>query len=131
MARSAGFEVKLAPAARRDTVAIGRWTLKEFGEAAVLRYEALIQQALSDIGADPERPGSQQRPDIMIREARIYHLAFSRDRVRGGSASKVKAPRHFLLYRLRKDGTVEVARILHDLRELSRHLPRAYRGLNQ
>lgn len=121
----------LSPAASRDIRDIRRWTETKFGKAAAERYETLLIQALSDIGADPERPGSQQRPDIMIREARIYHLVFSRDRVRGGSASKVKAPRHFLLYRFRKDGTVEVARILHDLRELSRHLPRAYRGLNQ
>jgi plasmid stabilization system protein ParE len=39
----------------------------------------------------------------------------------------VKEPRHFLLYRRREDGVIEVARILHDGRDLQRHLPEEYR----
>ena len=81
-------------------------SLQEFGEAASLRYSALIRQALFDIGADPERPGSKERPEIMIQGARTYHLEFSRSRVSG---STVKEPRHFLLYRRREDGVIEVA----------------------
>ena len=37
----------------------------------------------------------------MVRGARTYHLEFSRNRMSG---SKVKEPRHFLLYRRRHDG---------------------------
>ena len=96
------------------------WTVQEFGERAALRYDILIKQALKDIGVDPERPGSKERPEIMVRGARTYHLEFSRNRVSG---SRVKAPRHFLLYRRRDDGVIEVARILHDGRDLQRHLP--------
>jgi hypothetical protein len=40
----------------------------------------LLKQALMDIGADPERPGSKERPDILVRGARTYHLEFSRNR---------------------------------------------------
>ncbi|MGP8245686.1 MAG: hypothetical protein ACLQVN_14355 [Bryobacteraceae bacterium] len=79
---------------------------------------------MRDIGDDPERPGSKERPEIMIGGARTYHLEFSRGRVSG---SKVKEPRHFLLYRRRADGAIEVARILHDGRDLWRHLPEEYR----
>jgi plasmid stabilization system protein ParE len=60
----------------------------------------------------------------MIKGARTYHLEFSRSRVSG---STVKEPRHFLLYRRREDGVIEVARILHDGRDLQRHLPEEYR----
>jgi toxin ParE1/3/4 len=42
----------------------------------------------------------------------------------------VTEPRHFLLYRRREDGVIEVARILHDGRDLARHLPEGYRRMD-
>ncbi len=99
------------------------WSVTEFGERAALRYDALIKQALKDIGENPDRPGSKARPEIMIADARIYHLAFSRSRVVG---KPVKTPRHFLLYRRSIEGIIEVGRILHDGRDLARHLPDEY-----
>src|ERR1035441_1983782 len=36
-----------------------------------------IKQALRDIGADPERPGSTERPELLIEGARTYHLWYS------------------------------------------------------
>ena len=93
--------------------------------AASVRYRALIQQALLDIEADHERPGSRERSEIMAAGVRTYHLSLSRSR---GDRSAVKEPRHFVLYRERKDGVIEVARVLHDSRDLARHLPENYRG---
>ncbi len=116
--------VSLAPAAIRDVREIRRWSEEKFGKPAAKRYEALLVQALGDIEADSERHGSKERPEIMVRGARVYHLAFSRDHVHGG---KVQTPRHFLVYRRRDDGVLEVARILHDARELTRHLSAGYR----
>ena len=110
--------------ARRDIPAILKRSFDEFGKPASVRYSALIRQALEDIETDPERPGSRQRLNIMVEGARIYHLELSRDRVSG---EKVHNPRHVLLYRQRPDGVTEVARILHDARDLTRHLPKAYR----
>ena len=40
---------------------------------------------------------------------------------------RVKEPRHFLLYR-RRGKVIEVMRILHDARDLERHLPEEYRN---
>jgi toxin ParE1/3/4 len=100
------------------------WTVQEFSERAARRYATLIKQALKDIGSDPERPGSQERPEIMVRGARTYHISLSRSRASGPG---VKEPRHFLLYRRRADGVIEVARILHDGRDLGRHLPEDHR----
>ena len=118
------IQIDLTGPARRDLTAIVKWSFLELGEAAALRYEALVRQALRDVQADPGRPGSKERPDIMIKGARTYHLEFSRDHVVGG---RVQRPRHFLLYRHPNDGVIEVARILHDARDLARHLPKAYR----
>jgi len=119
------YEVRLTGPAKRDLSGLMEWTVQEFGERAALRYDTLIKQALKDIEADPERPVSKEWPEIMIQGARTYHLEFSRSRVSG---SRVKEPRHFLLYRRRDDGVIEVARILHDGRDLQRHLPEDYRG---
>ena len=124
MAKKRRIQFHVASPARRDIAAIVKRSLQEFGMAASLRYKALIRQALSDIQADHERPGSKERPEIMIEGARTYHLSLSRTRVSG---SRVTEPRHFLLYRRREDGVTEVARILHDSRDLARHLPEGYR----
>ncbi len=112
-------QLKISQQALGDIGAILEWTATEFGETAVLRYETLIEQALADIVADPERAGSIARPDLKIDGVRTYHLALSRRRVLG---PRVKAPRHFVVYRKNGD-VVEVARILHDSRDIARNLP--------
>ena len=112
-----------APAADADLEAILAWSNDRFGANARLRYEALILQAIQDVAADPDRPGSRTRPELG-RGVRTYHLAHSRHRV-ARSAGRVKEPRHFLLYRVRADGRVEIGRILHDSMDLDRHRPEA------
>ena len=123
--RAVPNKLRVAGPARRDIVDILRWSGEQFGAAAALRYDALIRQALCDLRTDPNRPGSRERPDLMASGARTYHLFFSRDHVSG---DRVKQPRHFLLYRVRPDGVIEVARILHDSRDLERHLPEDYKA---
>ncbi len=110
--------------ARRDIAAIIRWSVRHFGEPAARRYESLILQGLRDIAADPERAGSVSRPELMVEGAHTYHLSLSRSRM---SSPKVKIPRHVLLYRCPRPGIVELARVLQDSRDLSRHLPVEYR----
>ena len=112
-------KVRLAQLAQLDVKAILKWSEEEFGAAAALRYKTLIRQAIVDIGHDPERPGSAERSEMRLAGVRTYHLSFSRSRVNGPS---VKDPRHFLAYRIGKDGVVEIARVIHDSRDLRRHL---------
>ena len=112
------FKVILAAPADRDFLEVMEWTVARFGAAAADRYETLIHQALTDVGEDPFRPGARQRRELP-QDIYTYHLAGSRDRVKG---DRVKAPRHFLLYRV-LSFRVEVLRILHDSRDLERHLP--------
>jgi toxin ParE1/3/4 len=123
LSENLGLRILLSGPAKRDIAAILKWSWREFGEAAAWRYEALLSQAMRDIAADPERPGSLSRPEI-VTGGRTYHLQFSRENVGG---DRVKAPRHLLLYRRRGDA-VEIARVLHDAQDLKRNLPSAYRG---
>jgi toxin ParE1/3/4 len=101
-----------------------RWSHQEFGEQAALRYDALITQAFADIRADPLRPGVQQRPELAD-GILVYHLGVSRGRARLYTGV-VRRPRHFLVYRLR-GRAIELLRVLHDARDIERHLPRENR----
>jgi len=121
---SARPRIILAPAARRDIREALKWSEEKFGSRAAQRYRALLKQALRDIAVDPERPGSMERPELST-GARTFHLRFSRDRAR--ASGSVRNPRHFLLYRRNREGVIEVARVLHDARDLERHLPEEYR----
>ena len=120
MAKKPALPVHITGPARRDIAVILKRSIREFGEAASLRYEALMLQALTDIEADPERLGSRARPEILIEGARTYHLEFSRTKVSG---KRVSDPRHFLLYRQFVE-KIEILRILHDARDLDRHVSR-------
>jgi toxin ParE1/3/4 len=122
----AGSRVILAPAALRDIREALKWSEDRFGRRTAARYRALLKQALHDIADDPLRPGSTERPELSS-GARTYHLRFSRDRARASGA--VKNPRHFLVYRRRGEGAIEVARVLHDARDLEQHLPEDYRRI--
>jgi len=115
--------IVLSPAAEQDIREILVWSLDKFGAAAADRYRALLIQTLRDLEADPLRPGSKTRPEL-VKSARTYHTALSRTNVEG---QRVKEPRHFILYRIGSAG-IEVGRILHDSRDLARHLPADYQA---
>jgi toxin ParE1/3/4 len=115
----------IAQAAVADIESILAWTHETFGAKARRRYEALLIRSISDVANQPDRPGSCSRPEIAA-TARTYHLFHSCQRVTSG-VGRVRHPRHFVLYRTRPDGTVEIGRVLHDSMDLSRHLPVEYR----
>lgn len=120
MTKKRNLQFHITGPARRDIAAILKWSVQEFGMAASLRYRALIRQALLDIEADSNQPGSIERPDLLVEGARTYHISLSQSRAPG---TRVREPRHFLLYRRHRNGVIEVGRILHDCRDLARHLP--------
>ena len=117
MSENRGRSFHVAGSARLDIAGILKRSLREFGRDAAVRYRELIRQALRDIETEHEWPGSVERPELMVRAARTYHISLSRNRV----------PRHFVLYRRRPDGVIDVARILHDSCDLARHIPEDFR----
>ena len=112
------FLASYLPGFRRDIQEVVAWSEDQFGALAADRYTLLIRQALHDLLEEPTRPGAKVRLDLAP-DAYVYHLIFSRDRVAG---ERVKSPRHFVIYR-HTDDKVEFARLLHDSRDLARHLP--------
>lgn len=112
-------------AAQRDIESILPWTREHFGEEGKLRYKALLAQAVNDVAEDPGRAGTQVRSEIDS-QAHTYHLWHRRRRVRR-SLGGVKSPRHFLLFRVQDDGSVEIIRVLHDHMDLAKQLDEADR----
>lgn len=111
----------IAPAAERDMEQIMKWTQHHFGDRARKQYESLQFQAIRDVSKKPDCVGAQVRPEIG-EQLRTYHLWNSRNRVTG-QIQRVKAPRHFLLFRVCVSGQIEICRVLHDSMDLSRDLP--------
>ena len=85
-----------------------------------MRYEELIGQAIADLADNPKRNGTKPRPDLLP-GLWLYHLDSSRHHV--AEDAKVKSPRHFVIFRNLQPGILEIVRILHDSRDLARHLP--------
>lgn len=117
------LRIFLAPSARNDIRESLNWSQERFGQRAAERYRDLLKQALRDIVADPERPGSVERTDL-ARGVRTYHLFFSRERARGPSGI-VNKPRHFVVYR-RRENFIDVVRVLHDAHDIEWHVPQQY-----
>jgi toxin ParE1/3/4 len=92
---------------------IVRWTAVTFGAAQAVRYRETIRQAMRELASGPLIPGSKSREEIWP-GARTIHIA------RGG-----RRGRHFLLFRVVGDQTIEISRILHDSMDLRRHAPGA------
>ena len=120
------MNVIIAPKARSDIAGILEWTHENFGPQTTKRYAKLIETAIQEIAADPERTGSEPRPEI-AKKCRTYHLVHSRKRA-GARGNRIRRPRHLLLYRVATAGNLEIGRVLHDSMELDRHLPEEYRN---
>lgn len=112
------YTLSITGPAKEDLADIRRYTIRTHGKAAADRYDALLRQALKDLRDDPFRPGSKKRPEIAP-QVRSYHISLSR----GRTDSTVKSPRHLVLYYLPSGNEVTVSRVLHDARDLRRHLP--------
>lgn len=110
----------ISPAAQEDIESILAWTHENFGEHARLRYKSVIFQALNDLAENPTRAGTQVRSEV-DHQARTYHLRHSRRRVKD-VAGTVKNPRHFILFRIQHDGTLEIVRIVHDRMDITTQL---------
>ena len=105
------WRVRLSEAADRDFAAILQWTLVEFGRRQASVYRRTLIAALTDLSNDPYLPDSHPRDEIHV-GLRSLHVA-----------RKGRRGRHFVLYRIVDDVTIDIVRILHDAMDLGRHVP--------
>lgn len=76
---------------------------------------------MRDIERDPNLPGSQRREEL-AKGVLVYPIRFSREHV-SQSVGKVHDPRHLIIYRCRSGALIEISRVLHDSRDIVRHVP--------
>jgi toxin ParE1/3/4 len=117
-------EINFSPLAESDIDAALSWSAEHFGMAAQDRYFALISQAFRDLRQDPQRVGSITVPGVgaaLTGDLRLYHLRHSRVHVTPAT-NRVKNPRHFVVYRVAGNGTLRIARLLHDSTDIPRRL---------
>jgi toxin ParE1/3/4 len=112
------WKIKLSSDARRDIERALDWTLTNFGQRKREQYLELIRQALEDIAANPAGSRSRTRPELHP-NARVYHIG-----------QRGKRARHMFVYINSANEVVEVARLLHDSMDISRHLPEGYHSLD-
>ncbi len=109
--------LKLSDEADEDLILIWAYTAKTYDLEQAVEYTSLIHCALDDIEEDPERPTSRNHPEYGTL-VRSYHIEYSKRR----SGTRVRSPRHLILYTLKYDGLVLVLRILKDDMDPPRHI---------
>ena len=93
--------VIISPKARRDLIAIGRYTEKQWGNTQRKKY---LEQLRTRFEKLAQHPSSGRRRDELPEAPWGYHEG-----------------RHVIFYRPLADG-IEIVRILHDSMDFSRHL---------
>lgn len=118
MTSKSRYTLRRTHKADQDLKEIRDYTVERYGRDAARAYTKLLRQAFKDIQENPHRLGSKERSDVSD-HVRSYHVSLSKDR----SQSTIKSPRHVVLYFLPKEDEVVISRVLHDSRDLARHLP--------
>ena len=115
--------LRFSSAAKVDLLDIQSASYRMFGAEQTALYKRLLGQAFRDIDADPERPGSQSRPDLG-EGIRSYRVELSRQR----SGTGIKGSRHVVIYVELTEQGIGVSRILHDSMVMERHIPPVHRA---
>ena len=99
---------QLSAHAQRDLFKILAHSRRRFGEQSARRYDHLLFTAFKTIAEEPELLSSREFLDM-----RIYHLRHCRKKAVVDGLI-VKTHRHFVLYRIKEPGGIEILRLLHD-----------------
>ncbi len=113
---NADWMVRLGQQAEQDYRDVLRWTEKSFGAAQAQSYAQTISLAVQALAAGPDTLGSKLREEIGP-GIRTLHIA------RNG-----RKGRHFLVYRVGGDRTIDLIRLLHESMDLQRHVPSSNDG---
>lgn len=109
--------LKLSDKADFDLLRIWKYTAETYDVAQAIEYNRLIDCALDDIEADPERPTSRGHVEYGTL-VRSYHIKLSKKR----SGTRIQTPRHVIYYTLKYEGVILVLRILKDDMDTPKHI---------
>ena len=95
---------------------------QQFGAAARERYAALLVAAMNDLAERIDRVGVNW-PQGLGQRVGLYHVRYSRRRTAGAS-NRVRQPRHLMVFRVARDGIVEILGVIHERMYRERALKR-------
>lgn len=95
-----------------------QWSIEAAG-----RYDRLMRAVFAAVAASPALPGSRDVARVV--GVRAYPLRLGRNRVE--QEQRVGHPRHIVIYRIGRDGVVEIIGIAHDRMLLARAARRMQR----
>lgn len=104
------WRVRWTAHADADFIAIATWTAERFGGNQAELYMSRVSSIVEALCDGPDHVLGRARDDLAP-GVRTLHAG------RDG-----RPLRHFVVYRVVDDGTIEILRLLHDRMELSRHL---------
>ena len=84
-----GHRLRLSGPANEDIRSIWEYTRSTYDYRLAIAYFELLEQAIRDIVADPERPSSIPRPDLGA-GVRSYHIELSKHRSGTGRFRGIK-----------------------------------------
>lgn len=105
------WTVKWTEQARCDQAEIIRWTRHCFGTRQAIIYVETIALAVEALEAGPDASGVKRRDDL---PPGLLLLHIARQGRKG---------RHFIVFRIADENTLDVLRILYDGMDLPTHLP--------
>ena len=94
--------------ARTQLVEVLARSAADYGERGKANYQALLEAAMEDVGAEPRRPGA--RPVKRIQGVWCYDIRYSRSRL--PKERRVRDPWHVLVYCLDDDGAVAILAVV-------------------
>ena len=106
------WRVRLTATAEADFQQIVQWSIDRFGERQALVYAETLSLALEALSEGPDVNGATARDEIL---KGLFSLHVAR---------KGRKGRHFVIFRIARDGpgdVIEVLRLLHDSMDLQRH----------
>ena len=114
-------DFRITKQADKDIDMILAHSLADFGNEAMLRYDALIIAAINAVAKQPTGISRKLRRDLG-QDVYQYFLVSSRNQV-PGYIGRVKHPRHYVIYRIEQDGNmVAIGRVLHDTSEARNYI---------
>ena len=109
---------RLSLLARADLAQILAVSAERWGLEGRRRYAAVLAAGMRKVAAEPEGPTTRDRVELS-RGIRSFHLRNART---SKTEAEVRRPVHVLYYRVVRPGLVEIARVLHERMEPSRHI---------
>jgi toxin ParE1/3/4 len=114
---------RLLAGAEADIDRILLQSARECSVEAAGRYDLLMRSVFAVVGESPARPGSREVSTVT--GVRVYPLRLGRRLV--AQEQRVGRPRHVVVYRLGRDGVVEIIGLAHDRMLLARAVRRMQR----